>query len=181
MNINAEQIVRSVDLQKRYGQMQLRPYLTVLVGEGLWQDTARNFEVRPRVLNTGHTPAKDVHWRIAVDVVPFANSSNFRFPIPEKADDETRGGNMIAPHQDYHLAAILPYRVADADVGPLTFGPVDKGLIVWGYLSYRDGVGRRYFTTFAQHVWWELLRDRNGTITGAPMRGRFLYKHNRAN
>jgi hypothetical protein len=175
MKVNAREIVRSVDLQRRYGQMQLRPYLTVLVGEGLWQDDNLNFEIRPKVLNTGHTPAKDVRWRIGIEVLSPENFDTFRFPLPEAV-----GGNMIAPHQDYLLSAVLPRRVGAADA--IRDGDASKGIIVvYGCISYRDSLKRRYLTTFAQQVSWQLEKGWRGKIKSARLRGRFLYRHNRAN
>jgi len=177
MAINAAQIVRSVDLQRRYGQMQLRPYLTVLVGEGIYQDENLRFEVKPKVLNTGHTPAKDVKWRIGIEVLPFAKSQDFRYPLPPAV-----GGNMIAPHQEYLLDALLPHRVPDEDADAIRDGDVEKGMVlVYGCISYRDAQKKRYLTTFAQQISWLLTRDDQGSITGSRIHGRYLYKHNRAN
>ena len=175
MAINAGQIVRSVDLQKQYGQMQLRPYLTVLVGEGVYQDENLRFEIRPKVLNTGHTPAKDVRWRIGIEVLSLADVDAFRFPLPPAV-----GGNMIAPHQDYLLSAVLPRRVDDADA--IREGDASKGIIlVYGCISYRDSLKRRYLTTFAQQVSWQLEKGFRGKIKNSRLHGRFLYRHNRAN
>lgn len=172
---NSAKFIESVELQQRYGQMQLRPYLTVLVGEGLYQDENLRFEIRPKILNTGHTPAKDVHWRIAVEVLSPAEVGAFKFPLPPSV-----GGNMIAPHQDYLLSAILPRRVEDADA--IRDGDPSKGIIVvYGCISYRDSLKRRYLTTFAQQVWWQTEKGWRGKIKSAGLRGRFLFKHNRAN
>ena len=179
MAINADQIVRSVDLQKRYGQMQLRPYLTVLLGEGVWQDENNVFEIRPKVLNTGHTPAKDVRWRIGIGIVRGADLESFRFPLPERPPKV--GGNMIAPHQDYVLGAMLDHRLPEAEAEDITLGRGDQALLVWGCVSYRDGLKRRYLTTFAQKVWWLHAKDADGKIDKAFMQVRFLYQHNRAN
>ena len=175
MAINAAQIVRSVDMQRRFGQMQLRPYLTVLVGQGEYQDENLRFAVRPKVLNTGHTPARDVRWRIGIEIVSPEQSAEFKFPLPSAA-----GGNMISPHQEYFLSAILDRRVDDADA--IRDGDIQKGMVfVYGCVSYRDNMKRRYLTTFAQQVWRQLDRDPVGNIKGSHLRGRYLYKHNRAN
>jgi hypothetical protein len=177
MAINADQIVRSVDLQKQYGQMQLRPYLVVLVGTGLLQTDKLRFQVDPKVLNTGATPARNVSWRIKLAVVGAKDAEAFKFPLPEKVG----GANLIAQHQDYNLSAALPDRVSDEDAVQLASAGPDKLLFVYGCVSYRDGFKRRYLTTFAQQVWWEIQRDKDGNVTAAPLRGRYLFKHNRAN
>lgn len=175
MAINASEIVRSVDLQRRYGQMQLRPYLTVLVGEGFYQDKNLRFQIRPKILNTGHTPAKDVRWRIGIEVLSPADAETFRYPLPP-----TIGGNMIAPHQDYLLNALLDRRVDDADA--IRDGDASKGIIlVYGCVSYRDSMKRRYLTTFAQQVSWHIELGFRGKIKVARLRGSYLFKHNRAN
>jgi hypothetical protein len=174
MAVNAAQVVQSVSFQRRYGQMQLRPYLTVLIGQGIYQDENHIFEIRARLLNTGHTPARDVRWRIALAVVPHDLPADFRFPLPNVA----MGGNMIAPHQDYLLSAMLPYRVPDAEAVSLRDRTGDRTLVVYGYVSYRDALKRRYLCTFAQRVWWEKLAD--GSIP-ANLRGIYMMEHNRSN
>jgi len=177
MEINAAQVVRSVDMQRQFGKMQLRPYLTVLVGKGIYQDDTHIFEIQPRVINTGHTPAQDVRWRIAVEPVEIMEMDKFRFPLPK----ETVGRNTVSPHQEYNLSAALPGRIDDpSEVQALFLGNGEKVLTVYGFISYRDGFKRRYFTTFAQLVWWIVSKDADGKITGAQLVGRFLSKHNRA-
>jgi hypothetical protein len=176
MEVNAQQVVQSVAFQKRYGQMQLRPYLTVLIGEGLYQDNAHVFEIMAKLLNTGHTPARDVRWKIALTTLPAEIPPDFKFPLPK----ESFGGNMIAPHQDYLLSAMLPppRRVSDDEALNLRDRTGDKTLVLYGCVSYRDGLNRRYLCTFAQRVWWEKRGD--GTIP-RNLRGLYMMEHNRAN
>lgn len=174
MAINAAQIVQSVAFQRQYGQMQLRPYLSILIGEGLYQDDSHIFEIRPKILNTGHTPARDVRWRIALDILPVNLPADFRFKLPK----EVFGGNMISPHQDYQLSACLPYRVPEEEVVAIRDRTSDRTLLLWGCVSYRDALKRRYMCTFAQRVWWERFAD--GTIP-PRLRGLYLMEHNRAN
>src|ERR1700759_4612430 len=122
MAINATQVVRSVEFQARFGRLQLRPYLSVLVGTGLLQSDKLRFEIQPKVLNTGHTPARDVSWRIKLAVVEAKEIDNFKFPLPQKVG----GGNMIAPHQDYVLSAVLDDRVSDEEAVHLANSGPDR-------------------------------------------------------
>jgi hypothetical protein len=146
----------------------------VLIGEGIYQDATHIFEVRPKILNTGHTPARDVRWRIALDILPIDLPAEFRFELPK----ELLGGNMISPHQDYQLSASLPNRIPDDEAVEIRDRTGNRSLVVWGYVSYRDALKRRYMCTFAQRVWWERLPD--GVIP-PKLRGIYMMEHNRAN
>lgn len=69
---------------------------------------------------------------------------------------------------------ILQDYVPDEEVAAVKRGH-EKGLFVWGVVSYRDVFGTRHRTTYCQQLYW---------IPTAPeetVMGVFLDRHNRAN
>lgn len=169
---NAQHFARSIGMQQKFGQMQLRPYLSVLIGQGIYQDDHLRFEPQPRVVNTGHTPALDVRWRVGVGIVNLDAIDTFRFPLPSAKG----GGSIIGPQQDAYMAATLPQRLDNELAEKVKWGSSMDLLTVWGYVSYRDLFGHRHICTFAQHVWWRPKPD-----GGLVPFGVYLAKHNRTN
>ena len=184
MAINAEQVVRSVgisadiaDQQRIFGRMQMRAYVSVLIGGGLYQTKDVRFEVRPQIVNNGNTPARNVRWRIAADVLPVPLPEDFRFPLPSKMF----GGSVLGAHQDAFMSVIVPERVDEAVEEDVRMG-IGKSVYIWGYLSYEDAFARTHRCTFAQQVYWLQTgeADKNGLFP-ASLRGYYLARHNCAN
>jgi hypothetical protein len=176
MKVNATQIVRSVDMQRRFGEMQLRAHVTVLIGQSVHQDENLRFESRPRLLNTGHTAASNVRWRIAADVLTVPIASDFRFPLPAGV---ACGGSILGPQQDGFMQAVVSQRVDD-DVAQKAKRGMGYSLYVWGYVSYEDQFRTTHRCTFAQQVWWEPYQTSEGKLSEI-LRVAYLARHNRAN
>ena len=186
MALNTSLVLESVtvsrdvaDAQRLFGRTQLRAYLAVLIGAALYQDRSANlrFEARPVILNTGHTPARNLRWRVAADVLPVPLPTDFRFPIPA----HRAGSALLAPQQNANMTAVVGHYVGDADVSVVKAAH-GKALYVWGYLVYEDIFRRTHRTTFAQQLAWEPVDgiDQNWR---APEKivGLYLAKHNKAN
>ena len=183
MVINAEQIVQSVGIsrdianqQRIFSQMQMRAYISVLIGDGLYQDQNLRFQAEPAILNSGHTPALNVRWRIAADILPVPIPADFKYPLPK----EILGGSIVDPQQHGTLSAVVPDRVDDLEVEAIKHG-VGKSLYVWGVIAYEDVFGRTRRRTFSQQMYWVPLgRTPEGSVRG-EIRGKYLAKHNRGN
>ena len=100
MELNATKIVESVAMQAKFGETQLRSYLAILIGVGVYQDEKLRFEVRPKILNTGFTPARNVMWRIGIAVLPDPILKTTRF---SKNDDGRTGRSDRAPQRVYYV------------------------------------------------------------------------------
>lgn len=171
---NSSQFVRSVDMQRRFGEMQLRAHITVLLGQSVYQDENLRFESQPRLLNTGHTAASNVRWRIAADVLPVPLPDDFRFPLPP----DFAGGSTLGPQQDGYMGAPVPHRV-DEELAEKAKCADGHSLYVWGYVSYEDQFRRTHRCTFAQQVWW--MQPAKGADVSPMVRVAYLAKHNRSN
>jgi len=170
MAINADEIVKSVEHQSVFGRVQLRAYVSVLIGEGRYQDDHYIFEARPKILNSGHTPAKNVRWRIGMAALDPASPAVFRFMLPKNVC----GGSELPQHQDAFLSAVIPYRFNSETAQAIKWG-FDKSLYVWGILWYDDIFGSQHHTSFAQKLWWE--PDGKGDWA---LKGQYLPRHNRS-
>lgn len=174
MATNASKIIESVDHQKTFGKMQMRAYVSVLIGKGRYQDDHHIFDARPRLLNTGHTPAKNVRWRIAMDILPNPLPDGFRFPMPK----DVRGGMELPPQQDGYIQAIHNTRL-DAEQAEQVKWGFTISCYVWGIVWYCDAFGDRHHTSFAQRIWWEPEPGTDGQI-GWRLEGQHLQRHNRS-
>lgn len=180
MAINAEQVVKSVGIsadiakhQRLFGQMQMRAYLTVVVGKGFFQDANYVFQAEPRILNTGHTPARNVRWRMGSGILPVPLPDTHSFAL----DDAPPGGTIIGPGQDVFIKATPQKRIADARVAKIKLG-IKHALFVWGVVSYEDVFGVTRRTTFAQQIYWEMVIGPDGKLREPPG-CLYLQKHNR--
>ncbi len=176
MEINAAEIVRSVKHQETFGQAQLRAYISVLIGGARYQDDTIRFEASPIIINTGHSPAKNLRYRISADILPVPLPADFKFPLPK----DSRGSNLLGPQQTSQMIAVVAERIAEEDV-ERTKAAIGCSLYVWGRIRYEDIFGITRRCTFCQQIYWVALGPmiEDGTI---PMniRGWYLGKHNHA-
>lgn len=175
MEINAAKIVESVETSKQiaatqraHGEMQMRAYVSVLLGGATYQDANNNFEARPVIRNTGMTEARNVKWRMYADVLPSPLPDSYKFKLPPRR----KGSSLLVPHSpDMNLSYIMTYRVPDAEVEDIkrTRG---HALYAWGLLAYEDVFGKRHRVTFCQQMRWLLPDD---IVTGY-----YVHRHNKA-
>jgi hypothetical protein len=166
-----QSVLASDEVSKR----ELRAYLTVVIGTGVFQERRDEdkggdlkFESDPLLVNTGRTPARRITFkaRAAIMPVPLPNGIN----LPD-APDEGIGGNILGPQQNANLFAIVDGFCADKDVDSIKYGKGDKGLYVWGRVTYEDVFGEDHFTLFCQHIYWDL---------GDKVRGHYIPGRNDA-
>jgi len=135
-------------------EMQMRAYLTVLFGVGIHQDREKNlkFGAMLRILNTGHTPAHKVNFKIKTDILPTPLPSNFTFPLL----DEFTGESIVGPHQEVTMTCAVENFVDDKDVKNIQLINKGKSLYVWGIVNYIDVFKEKRETRFAQQIYWLL-------------------------
>jgi hypothetical protein len=174
MENNAKNTETVVSQQRRFGEMQMRAYLSVLIGSATYQERERNwkFEARPLLKNTGNTTARKIKWRIGAAILPIPLPDDFKFPLPPAL----KGSSIMGAFQDGNMMGTVPDFVDDAAIAEIKRG-TGRSLFVWGYVRYEDVFGKLHRNTFAQQLWWT-----PGTKKGQEIiSGLHLGKHNRSN
>lgn len=157
---------------ERFSKAQSRAYLTALVGSGTYQDLTNvgnpvKFSVIPVLINTGHTPAKNVRWRTAASIEDFPLPNNFSFPTKT----EWSGNAVINPQIRFDLSSD-PIDIVDEEVAlQVKLGVGEKRLYMWGEVSYDDIYGDNHTLGFSQFIWFQFLNDE------WKVRGVYLAQH----
>jgi hypothetical protein len=143
---------RIADRQKLVSEMQLRAYISVVIGAAVYQERGKKirFEGRPLLVNQGGTPARKVIHVTNVGIFPVPLPKGFEFPNLGK---EPAGESMIGPQQNRTLSAILDDYVADDSVEKIKRAD-GRGLYVWGHINYVDAFDEPRETTFCQLLTW---------------------------
>lgn len=175
-NLSVAQVTASVANQKMFGQMQMRAYLSVLIGGATFQEGQKGlkFGSSPLLKNTGFTTARKIRWRIGVAILPVPLPPDFKFPLP--ADQPGKG--IIGAQQDGNMSAVLAEFIDEAEVEAIKQG-FPKSLYTWGYVRYEDVFGRLHRNVFAQQLFW--IPNGPGMHPPEIVRGLHLAKHNRSN
>jgi hypothetical protein len=131
----------------------MRAYLTVIVGSGIYQETANNvrFGALPLLINTGQTPAHDVRYRAMADILPFPLPDHIELNLPDNLP--WVGGAVLGPHQNFTLNAHVDRLVNDRDIEDIKSGRTQR-VYVWGTVTYRGVFGESQRTDFSQSVIW---------------------------
>jgi hypothetical protein len=132
--------------------MQTRAYITVLVGDSIYQEREKNlrFQARPALMNTGNTFARKVGHRSKAAILPVPLPDNFDFPLPE----ERAGASVVGAHQNATISAVVDEFVEDAEVESIKNGSAGRILYVWGIVYYEDIFGMPRETKFCQALTW---------------------------
>jgi hypothetical protein len=163
---------QSVFASDEVSKRELRAYLTVVIGTAFFQERRNEdkggdlkFESAPLLVNTGRTPARNITFkaRAAIMPIPLPKGTN----LPD-APDEGTGGNILGPQQNANMFAVVDGFCADKDVDSIKHGKGDKGLYVWGRVTYEDVFGENHFTLFCQQIYWDL----SGNVRGHYIPGR---------
>jgi hypothetical protein len=151
---------------------QARAYGAVLVGGATYQERNKNirFAAGSVLVNSGMTPAHRVRHRARAAIMPHPLPDDFDFPLP----DETDGGPILNPREQYTFQTLVPDYVPDEDVAAikLTNG---KALYAWGEVAYDDAFGESHKTKFCHtFAWFGTNPD------GTPPTGYYDRRHNEA-
>jgi hypothetical protein len=157
--VSARAAQDSVNALKERTAAQMRAYLSVIIGIGIYQERDKDtkFEGKPVIINAGFTPAYNVrHWAKAA-ILAMPVPLDFPFPIgifPE-------AGSLIGAQQNSMMSAITDDYVADDQIEDIKKGK-GRALHIWGTVSYVDIFGEPHETEFCQCLTWLP----NGTIYG---------------
>ena len=155
----------SVATMKERTALQLRAYVTALIGSGYFQDRDRHFKFGgcPTLLNSGNTPALNARHN--------AKAGIFAVPLPQDLVLPEVGrlpaGGVIAPHQTTTIGGIVDDYVPDNEVEEVKAG-VNRAVYVWGRVVYEDVLGEEHTTEFCQ----QLIFTPDGKVTGFYVAGR---------
>lgn len=182
MAINAVQVVKSVEImganaevQRTFGMMNMRAYIDVLIGHAIPQTDRTVFEAIPYMTNSGNTPARNIRWKIAADVLPVPLPDDFTFPL----GDESTGQNTLGSLKGGNFSATIKRRVPDSEVAAIKAG-VGSALYCWGVISYTDMFKKRRRTEFAQMIYWEPTGEvREDGFRPENVKGYHLERHSR--
>ena len=166
---SAKAMRESVTLSKDTAKRQLRAYLTVGIGEAIYQERRMPekpdlmFEARPLLINTGETPAHGIRFkaRAAILPVPLPREVN----LPETFDDGM--DSMLGPNQSANMFAVVDGFCHDQDVETIKRGD-GRALYVWGLITYVDVFGDQHYTRFCQQIFWTI----NDGVRGLYIPGR---------
>jgi hypothetical protein len=149
--ISAKASADSIVAVKERTAKQMRAYLTVIIGTGVFQDRSKQlkFESKPFLVNSGHTPAHKVRYRAKARILPVPLPQDFDFPL--SAEDV--GAAMLGPQQNAVLSAIVDDFCNDEEVGAIKVGK-EKALYIWGIVNYEDVFGESHYTRFCQMTTW---------------------------
>lgn len=170
--ISAAASRESVATLKEVTAKQMRAYLSVVIGGGIYQEKAKNlrFEVRPLLVNTGNTPAHKVSYWAKAAIFDWPLSDNFSLPAGE---DEIKSGFVLGPHQNLILNAMIPDYLDEAEAERIKVGK-ERRLYIWGRVTYVDVFGEERFTHFSHNIFW----------LGPPgqeiISGNYVARHNEA-
>jgi hypothetical protein len=81
--------------------------------------------------------------------------------LPEAPDDDI-GGSILGPQQNANMSAVVDGFRPDNEVQGVKDGIGDRGLYVWGRVTYEDVFGDSHFTRFCQHIFWDLQNNVRG-------------------
>jgi hypothetical protein len=156
----------SVEVSRDTAKRQLRAYLTVSIGAGVYQVKTEGlrFEGKPTVTNSGQTPAYKVRLQTKAAILPL--------PLPRETSLSEIGDEEGETTLGVQQVAIMSCRVDnfshDEEVESIKAGSKGRSLYVWGIIFYEDVFGDEHYTRFCHQIIW--LQD--GTIYGNYTPGR---------
>jgi hypothetical protein len=161
-----------VTIIEHYSQ-QIRPYLSVHFGGGVYQDTKCRFGVNPILVNSGQTPAYNVKYTAKATVLPFPLPNDYTSP-PLEFPQSTFG--ILAPHHQFTINAIVQERCDANDIEDIKRGR-GRRVYIWGKVIYTDKTtdpSKERYTNFAHSIFWV------STPQGETIFGNYADRHNDA-
>jgi hypothetical protein len=151
---------------------QLRAYLTVAIGQGIFQQRRSKeeggdlrFGSDPILVNTGETPAKKIRFKARAAILPWPLPKETHLP---EGHDDGIGDSIVGGKQNVNMFAVVDGFCPDDEVQSIKDGVGPKGLFVWGRITYEDVFGDTHYTQFCQHIYWLM----NGAVMGHYVPGR---------
>lgn len=151
------------DRQKLVTELGARAYLSVAFHDAVYQDPTHIFEAIAMVVNRGNTPAYEVTFEAAADIIPLPVPDDFDFPLT--ADNVGSSVSIIEPQGNKIMRRVVSTgRVPDEDVESIKRGGPARCLGMWGILSYKDAFREPRYVKFAFTVYWAGTRKDGSSI-----------------
>lgn len=191
MASNAKSVRRSVAISKKIAatqeraiELQSRPYLSVFLDRGFYQDANHVFEITAVIRNHGNTPAYDVSFLATLDIIPIPIPEGFTYPLTEA--NASASASLIAPGTTKLITRIVPQKIPASEVEGIKRGVPPKTLAMWGVVNYRDAFDKPRYVKFAFTLYWQpwlpgMEKDKDGVLKDEPMFSRDTPNHNEAN
>jgi hypothetical protein len=170
-NAIADATKANASLMEGIMHRQMRAYITVEAGPGVYQDNTLVFGSFPILNNAGFTPARNVSYQVMASILNTNLPDDFRF--------ETYGNRVIndvtiAPRQVFHITAKVRERFPDVEVDEIMQGH-SRRLYIWGTVTYEDVFGGSWQTNFCHN--FIFLKGEEGN---PQVRSFFHNRHNNA-
>jgi hypothetical protein len=169
MTLSGESIKNSVvinreiaDRQKFIMESQSRAYLQVGLENGVCQDETYVFETIASIANRGNTPAYDVTYRCATDVVPYPIPDDFVFSLRNEHSEISV--SIIGPGGTKSIRSTVPNRIPDDELEAIKSANGARRLIMWGEVNYKDAFGQARYVRFAFCAYWAGVRPDGSPI-----------------
>ncbi len=150
---------RIAHTQERFAMLQMRAYISVTFGSAAYQDRSMNlrFTAMPNIRNSGHTAAREVAHRIAVEIAPYPPPANKTYALPPEVGKD----GFIPPQEDRNFSGWVPNFVDDTLIESIR---ERRGwaLYAWGQVSYKDEFGFGHETNFGFTYYW--IRNEQGGL-----------------
>jgi hypothetical protein len=190
MAANASSVKESVRISQDIANMQElattlhgRAYLSVFLNGAKFQDANHVFEVQAALRNHGNTPAYDVTFRAAVQIIDAPLREDFAFPLP----DETAGPSvsLMAPGITKLITRSVLSKVPDEQVEAIKRALPPRCLAMWGVVKYRDAFKEARHLKFAFTVAWipwvkGMEKDKDGNALAEQIMSYDTARHNDA-
>jgi hypothetical protein len=146
----AQATKENAELMQGVLHKQMRAYLIVEIGGGIYQDFNKRFEVRPSLLNSGFTPAIDMSYWALAGILPFPLANDHNLPVNHSPPPNSMD---LGPRQSIQMNAAVDTRVPDSEVAEIKSG-LDRRVYVWGAVTYKDIFGGSHTTDFCHSIFW---------------------------
>jgi hypothetical protein len=147
-------VIGQIREARRSSERQLRAYLTTTIGESFRQGggvRGLKLEFRPRILNTGQTPAYEVRVLNTMALLNPAEALTYNFQLPENPPVSRAGSVMtLGPGQERFTHVIAARKMTRTEMRD--FISNRKTLYVYGTICYVDAFKKRRFTNFCYWI-----------------------------
>lgn len=139
------------DLQKSVSELQSRAYIAIQFIGVVPQntDTKIRFEPRVKLVNIGNTPAYNVRFSAATDVLPHPLPPDFAFPLPPVG-----GASFIGPRLEKICARVVPKIYPAVEAEQIQIG-IGQRVYMWGKAIYEDAFGITRCTKWGLSFYWQ--------------------------
>jgi hypothetical protein len=129
----------------------MRAYLAIDTGDAWYQEREKGllFGGRPKLSNSGLTPARKVRFKIRAEILSISLPLDFAFREPF-GESQSYG---IGPRQSMGIPASVETFWEDTEIQAIK-DAAGKALYFWGRVTYEDVFEDEHYTDFCYYVAW---------------------------